>query len=358
MRPRIFLIIIFVLVKLHLFIPPSYSQDEYNLWQPIGMKGIYGGHVRAIAINPLRTQTIYAGLKGGGVYKSTDAAESWFLSSNGLGNYNVLSLEIDPTDTNLVYAGTEKGLYRSTNAGKNWKRIFLDEDQVNDILIDSSSHIIYIAVGKLYGEDNSQKKLFWSEDNGNTWQQHTFYHNNQPVDVYTIVGVYYDGDGPTTQDSLSLFVGTSNGIWISKNGKEWPDSFHKNDIWGAEVHDLAIYQKEPQYVYAGLNSGVIYSTWYGERRNPQDVEDSWQQQDSTLSSHQITCLAIDPLNLYAGTKENGIFKTDAMMAQKQTEWSQLSIDAEFIYEIIINPHNNDTLYAATSIGLYKSTDSG
>ncbi len=80
-------------------------------------------------------QTLYAGNKGydyqPGVYKSMDGGSSWrYLFHNetdGLrpypGGINPWWLEIDPTSTNVVYAGTDNSIYRSGDGGEQWALI-------------------------------------------------------------------------------------------------------------------------------------------------------------------------------------------------------------------------------------------
>ena len=132
MRPRIFLIVIFFVVKLYLYILPSYSQDKYNTWQPVATKGIYGGVVMAIVVDTSNSNNIYIGLDGGGVYKSTDKGSTWFPILKGLTNHNISSLAIQ-YDKNFIYAGTEDGFYKKGLNGSAWEWVFVSNGQINDM---------------------------------------------------------------------------------------------------------------------------------------------------------------------------------------------------------------------------------
>src|SRR5678815_1256655 len=93
------------------------------------------GIVTALAVSPSNPSIVYAGVTsrtGGfgptnttGIYKSTDGGSNWTRS--GLVGTRLLSLAVDPTDPNKVYAGTNSsGLYKSTDGGATWNGPFID----------------------------------------------------------------------------------------------------------------------------------------------------------------------------------------------------------------------------------------
>jgi PASTA domain/Divergent InlB B-repeat domain len=121
--------------------PPSLT------WTPIGPKPINdidGTTIwsvgRATAVVPVGNGTVaYAGAAGGGVWKTTDAGVHWtpvFDDAIGAGGTGLAigSLAVDPTNTNIVYAGTGEanvsidsyfggGIFKSTNAGSTWTKV-------------------------------------------------------------------------------------------------------------------------------------------------------------------------------------------------------------------------------------------
>jgi len=82
--------------------------------------GLTNTDVRAIVIDPTNSATIYAATSGGGVFKSTDGAETWSAVSTGLSNTDIRALAIDPLNPVTIYAGTDAGVYKSTNGGGSW----------------------------------------------------------------------------------------------------------------------------------------------------------------------------------------------------------------------------------------------
>ncbi len=55
-----------------------------------------------------------------GVFGSVDSGISWQLSSQGLLTNLVYALAIDPEEPDLLYAGTNKGVFRSVTGGITW----------------------------------------------------------------------------------------------------------------------------------------------------------------------------------------------------------------------------------------------
>jgi len=76
-----------------------------GVWTPIGPKG---RRILALAIDPQRPTTLYAGTDGG-VYKSTDGGANWQAINTGLTNLGVNALAIDPRTPTTLYAGTAGG---------------------------------------------------------------------------------------------------------------------------------------------------------------------------------------------------------------------------------------------------------
>jgi photosystem II stability/assembly factor-like uncharacterized protein len=83
--------------------------------------------VYVLAIRPDRPQTIYAGTVltsdgRGTVLKSTNSGNPWAATGLMLDWGSVTDLAIDPLAPNIVYAGTDEGLFRSTDGGATWTR--------------------------------------------------------------------------------------------------------------------------------------------------------------------------------------------------------------------------------------------
>lgn len=111
----------------------SSSIGGITSWQPLG-PGNIGGRTRAIVIDPTDTDVIYAGGVGGGVFKTTDGGASWNATSDDMINIAVASLVMDPEDHLTLYAGTGEGYYngdairglgifKTTDGGATWSQL-------------------------------------------------------------------------------------------------------------------------------------------------------------------------------------------------------------------------------------------
>jgi hypothetical protein len=79
-------------------------------------------HIRSIAFDPGRPDTIYVGVEEGGVFRSRDRAESFEPTNHNI-YPDIHSITVDPENSQRIYATTGRGLYISADAGASWRLI-------------------------------------------------------------------------------------------------------------------------------------------------------------------------------------------------------------------------------------------
>ena len=82
-----------------------------------------GGTVLTVAIEPTDPQTLYAGADNGGVFKSTDGGTSWRSANTGLTSFVVRAIIVDPMSPDTVYIGTNGGVFKSTDGAATWRTV-------------------------------------------------------------------------------------------------------------------------------------------------------------------------------------------------------------------------------------------
>ena len=143
-----------------------------------------GGRSLTAAGIPGDPTTYYFGATGGGVWKSTDGAQSWSSVFDKEGSGSIGSLAVANSDRNTVYVGTGEacirgnishgdGVYKSLDGGKTWKNVGLrDSRAIGKVIVNPSNpDIVFVAaLGHPYGP-NTERGIFRTVDGGKTWQK-------------------------------------------------------------------------------------------------------------------------------------------------------------------------------------------
>ncbi|HEX5887611.1 MAG TPA: Ig-like domain-containing protein [Pyrinomonadaceae bacterium] len=147
-------------------------------WQSIG-PGNVGGRTRALVIDPVDPNVIYAAGVAGGIWKTTNGGSSWAPLNDFLANIAVTVLAMDPTDHNTLYAGTGEGffnadgvrgagIFKTNDGGAHWTRLASTASNtnfffVNDIVVsNANSQHVYAA---------TRTGVWRSLDGGTSWTQ-------------------------------------------------------------------------------------------------------------------------------------------------------------------------------------------
>lgn len=134
---------------------------------------------------------MYLGFATGGVWKSTDGGNHWLSLFDEMPVTSIGDIAIAPSDPNVVYVGTGEpnnrqsssiggGVYKTTDGGKTWAHVGLDETQsIGRIAVHPTDpNIVYVAaVGHLFGP-NPERGLYKSIDGGKTWKLAKFIDND------------------------------------------------------------------------------------------------------------------------------------------------------------------------------------
>jgi hypothetical protein len=163
-----------------------------------------------LAIDPVNTQTVYAGSGWEGVWKSTDGGDTWNLTGPEILDAAIKSIVVDPQNPQHVYAGDAQweptGVYVSYDGGDRWQRYNegLETLNIQALAIDSVPGPGEYPV-TLYAGTNEGGVYCRSEDG--LWEPM----NNGLGDLR--VGALALGPPSTDDDRRSLYAGTMTGVY-------------------------------------------------------------------------------------------------------------------------------------------------
>jgi photosystem II stability/assembly factor-like uncharacterized protein len=250
-----------------------------------------------------------------GIYKSDTAAELFHkIQGIPFSARRTRVLQQDPNDTNVVYAGTTEGLWKTIDAGKTWNRVTAPNIIVNDVMVDprQSSHVLLATdrSGVLSSDDAA--KTFTATNRGFAHRQ--------------VSAVAVDESDPNT-----IYAGVVNdkefgGVFVSKDGgSDWQQI--TDGLAGQDIFTLALAQDGT--LVAGTNHG-IYAMDMGRR--------TWRSINTIVTEKQVK---VPPRT----KKAKPTFRTEYVKSNFSGRVAQVTMLPQ-------------VWYAATSSGIFQSTDRG
>jgi photosystem II stability/assembly factor-like uncharacterized protein len=314
---------------------PAKEPDLLKALQYRSIGPYRGGRSAAVAGVASQPFVYYYGATGGGVWKTTDGGINWESVSDGsvFGTGSVGAIAVSDSDPNVVYVGMGEspirgnvshgdGVYKSTDAGKTWKRIGLEDTrQIARIRVHPKNpDLVYVAaLGHVWGP-NEQRGVFRSKDGGKTWEK-VFSRGNKAGAIDLIL----DPSNPST-----IYAG----------------------FW-------EVYRKPWTLESGGPGSGIFKST---------DGGDTWTEltRNTGLPRGMIgkVGIAVSPANperiwALVEAEDGGVFRSDngGQTWTRVNEERRLRQRAWYYTRIYADPKSADTVYVLNT-GFYRSNDGG
>lgn len=321
--------------------------------------------------------TYYMGTTGGGLWKTEDMGINWSNISDGFFKTgSVGAVAVAESDPNVIYVGMGEhavrgvmthhgdGVYKSTDAGKTWKKIGLDQSQhiARIVIHPTNPNIVFVAAqGALYSK-STQRGIYKSTDGGVTWKSVLYIDDktgcselsmdiNNPRILYA--AMWEHGRLPWKVIS----GGAGSGLYKSvDSGETWekmqeglPKEMGKMSIAVCRSNSEKVYaliesdsEKEAGGLFVSNNAG---KTWSLVTNDHQLLQRAWYYIE----------LFVDPLN------ENTIYVLSAP-ALRSTDggktFENLSTVHGDHHDLWINPKNSKNIILADDGGAVITFNSG
>lgn len=275
-----------------------------------------GGRSAAVAGSLRQRNTFYFGATGGGVWKTTDGGHHWKNVSDKYFGSTIGAVAVAPSDEQIVYVGEGEntmrgnvseglgGVWRSDDAGRTWRNIGLKDGRhiIRLIVHPRNPDIVWAAVvGHLFGPNN-ERGVYKTTDGGKTWKR-TLFVNEQTGASDLVLDpsdptVLYAGTWRVIRTPYSLESGgEGSGLWKSTDGGEnWTSLAASKGlpkgVWG--IVGVAVAPSNPDKIYAIIENakGGLYAS--------ADAGKTWTLQSSDNNIRQrawyYTKVYVDPAN--------------------------------------------------------------
>jgi len=301
---------------------------------------------------------ILVGTIGQGVMMTADDGDTWTRASVGQGLHSdclVRALVSDPRQPQVVYAGTDLGLYRSDDGGAKWRAVEapMTGSVVWSIAIDPvDGNVIFAGTGT-----PSKPGIFRSHDTGKNWKALSvpIAEECPNVGIPRPTGIAID---PT--DHHSVWVGLEvDGVRHSADGGETWNTIN-GQIPNKDVHNMLVTAGPPKAVFTVVNDDIWRSTDDGKTWQPARARETfpWHY------PRGITAKPNDPKTIFLTLGDATPGRVGTVMRSKDAgaTWHSLGFPVQpnsAIWTVSIPAAEPDLVFAASRYGyLYRSDDGG
>jgi photosystem II stability/assembly factor-like uncharacterized protein len=297
---------------------------------------------------------LFIATNGLGVWYSDDLGENLIRMNSRMGMYSgnhIWSLANDPSDPNVLLAGTNGGLFRLDRAKKQWTHMPSPMDERSKItaIAFSPHNPDVILAGTQFAA------MYRSEDHGRTWRK---------LDLDIVEICSNKNESRFTQiifdpvDPRLAWAGVElDSVWRSADGGiTWRKTLKGMET--EDIHGLAVSNNGSRRVYAATDHGVYVSTDDGE---------SWQK--GTVDSPSDYVRAVVPradqrgvVFLTNGDGPPGSWGRLMRSRDNGSHWEQVKLPGEVqstMWSVATHPADPNVLFASSCLGqLYRSDDGG
>lgn len=331
------------------------------------------GRTGALAVNPSDPTEYYVGAASGNVWKTTNSGTTFEPVFDNYGSYAIGCIAIDPKNHNVVWIGTGEnhhqramgygdGIYKSLDGGKSWLNMGLKNTrQIGAIIVDpDNSEVVYVAAEGSLWASSEDRGLYKTTDGGKNWKKVLNVSNEtginniimDPVDHNVI---FATSEQRRRHDFTNIGGGPESALYKSiDKGETWnkiTKGLPSADMGGTGV-DISPADHNIMYliVEAADNQGGFFrSTDRGE---------SWEKMsDYNTSGQYYGDVHCDPLDV---DKVYSLETVSKVSVDAGKTWNPIGNDNRHVDDHIlwIDPSNTRHFLIGGDGGLYETYDGG
>jgi photosystem II stability/assembly factor-like uncharacterized protein len=364
---------------------PGFNETTFAGLEMRGIgPAMMSGRIADIAIDPSDPSTWYVAVGSGGIWKTETGGTTWSTVFDDEDAYSIGCVTIDPNNSRTIWVGTGEnvsgrhvgfgsGVYRSRDGGTTWENLGLQgSDHIGMIRVDPrDSDVVFVAAQGPLWSAGGDRGLFKSTDGGQNWRKvlGDGLGNSDIDDEYTGVSeVHLDPRNPDVMYAVSwqrfrnvavlMDGGPGSGIHKSTDGGEtWREVSEGLPTEDKGKIGFAISPQQPDVVYATVELAHRGGGFYRSA----DGGESWEKRNDYISGgtgpHYYQEIFASP------HKFDRVYQMDVRLHVTENggiDFTTMRSESKHVdhHALAFHPHDPDYLLVGNDGGVYESLDLG
>jgi photosystem II stability/assembly factor-like uncharacterized protein len=298
------------------------STDAGKTWKNVGLKN--SEHIAKILIDPRDSNMVYVASQGPlfspggdrGLYKTTDGGQTWKPLLQITENTGITDIDMDPRNPDVMYAaayqrrrntsvivagGPDAGIFKTTDGGKNWKKLTeglptVDLGRIAIAISPQKPDVVYALI--MTARANKMCGYYRSEDGGAHWTRGAYREVQDPEYYGEIFADPFQFDRVYAMD-INVFVTEDGGKTVQSAFGGGGGGGGRGFGLHSDNHALVFDPTDQNHLIEGNDGGLYESYDHGR---------TWRHFNN-IPVTQFYRVSVDNglpfYNVYGGTQDNG-----------------------------------------------------
>ncbi len=305
-----------------------HSHNGGKTWETV--PAMHGKSIRAMSVAASDSKVLTVGTLEG-VFRSSDAGKNWEKISSNSEIKNIESIAVDPKDPSVVYAGTWHLAWKTSDGGANWQHInkgMIDDSDVFSIIVDASNTSVVFA--------SACSGIYKSQTAGDQFQKI----QGIPFSARRTRVLKQDPSNPAV-----VYAGTTEGLWkTADSGKTWKQVTNPAIV----VNDVMVDPRNSQRVLLATDRAGVLASDNGAQ--------SFTASNHGYTHRYVTTILADAKNpdtIYVGVvndrEQGGVFTS----RDGGQHWTQKSAGLDGRDVFVLKQASDGDIIAGTNRGMFE-----